>query len=123
MAVVLGEPDSLAMLTAMSEVATRRISAGTWLEACIVVNQQRSPAATARFETLLDKLGLEIMPVTAEQAATARIAYERFGRGNHPAKLNYGDCFAYSLAKLTGEALLFKGNDFAQTDIQPALRA
>ncbi len=123
MAVVLDEPDSLAMLTAMSEVATRRISAGTWLEACLVVDQQRSPTATARFETLLSKLGLEIMPVTAEQAATARIAYERFGRGNHPAKLTYGDCFAYSLAKLTGEALLFKGDDFAQTDIQPVLRA
>ncbi len=52
----------------------------------------------------------------------ARIAYQRFGRGNHPAKLNYGDCFAYALAKVTGEPLLFKGNDFAQTDITPALR-
>ena len=69
------------------------------------------------------RLRTEIVPVTIEQVMAARIAHQRFGRGNHPAKLNYGDCFAYALAKVAGEPLLFKGNDFAQTDIIPALGA
>ncbi len=83
----------------------------------------RPATIRARFETLLAKLNLDIVPVSVEQAAVARTAYLRFGRGNHPARLNYGDCFAYALAKVTGEPLLFKGNDFSQTDITPALRA
>ena len=123
MSIVLAEPDSAAMLCAMSDVANRRISAGTWLESCIVVNQRKSLAAIARFETLLLRLDLDVVPVTAEQAAAARQAYERFGRGNHPARLNYGNCFAYALAKVTGEPLLYKGNDFTQTDIKSALAA
>ncbi len=86
-------------------------------------NRRRLPSVLARFETLLAKLSLEIVPVSVEQAHTARVAYRRFGRGNHPARLNYGDCFAYALAKVTGEPLLFKGDDFSQTDITPALRA
>ena len=116
------EPDQETIAVAIIEADRRRISAATWLEACIVMDGRESPA-TARFETLLAELDLEIVPVTAEQAAQARLAYQRFGRGNHPARLNYGDCFAYALAKASGEPLLFKGDDFSQTDIQPALKA
>ncbi len=123
MAVILPAPDSEVMLGAMFDSHKRRMSAGTWLEACIVVNQRHHPSASARFETLLAKLNLDIVAVTAEQAVIARLAYERFGKGNHAARLNYGDCFAYALAKVTGEPLLFKGNDFGRTDITPALPA
>ncbi len=121
-AVVLLEPDEDMILSAMLKAAACRISAGTWLETHIVVEQRKHPAVLARFETLLDRLMLDIVPVSVEQAQTARTAYQRFGRGNHPARLNYGDCFAYALAKVTGEPLLFKGDDFSQTDITPALR-
>ena len=65
---------------------------------------------------------MELMPVTVEAAYRSRVAHVEFGRGNHPAKLNFGDCFAYALAKITREPLLFIGNDFAQTDIEPALK-
>ena len=107
------------MLRLMIDSDNRQISAGTWLETCIVVNQRRQPKASAIFETILSRLSLTIIPATGEQARVARRAY---GRGNRPARLNYGDCFAYALAKVAGEPLLFKGNVFSQTDT-PALRA
>ncbi len=72
-------------------------------------------------EQLLEWIRPEIVAVTADQARVARTAYQLYGRGRHPAALNYGDCFSYALAKVTGEPLLFKGNDFSQTDIKPAL--
>ena len=121
-AVAYEETDADLFLETMAAAACRRVSAATWLESCIVIEGKRIPTIIARFEAVLARLRTEIVPVTIEQAAMARIAYQRFGRGNHPAKLNYGDCFAYALAKVTGEPLLFKGNDFAQTDITPALR-
>ena len=120
-AVAFLEPDRVALATAMAEADTRRISAASWVESCMVVEQRKQAGAIARFEALLERLGAEIVPVSAQQAAEARIAYRRFGRGNHPARLNYGDCFAYALAKVMGEPLLFKGNDFSQTDIRPAI--
>ena len=69
---------------------------------------------------LLEKAAVELVPVTPEHANAARRAWRRFGKGNHPAGLNFGDCFAYALAKTAGEPLLFKGEDFAQTDIEVA---
>ena len=120
---VMSELEGKVMLKSMLDSDSRQIFAGSWLEACIVFNQRRHPRASATFETLLRRLSLIIVPVTGEHALVARRAYKRFGRSNHPARLNYGDCFAYALAKVTGEPLLFKGNDFSQTDITPALRA
>ena len=76
----------------------------------------------ARFHDLSRFLALDIVPVSVDQAQGARRAWQAFGRGNHAAQLNYGDCFAYALAKERGEKLLFKGGDFAQTDIEPALK-
>ncbi|MDZ4790269.1 MAG: type II toxin-antitoxin system VapC family toxin [Hyphomicrobiales bacterium] len=64
---------------------------------------------------------IEIVPVTAAQVRIVRVAYQTYGRGNHPARLNFGDCFTYALAQETGRVLLFKGDDFAQTDVRPAI--
>ena len=74
-----------------------------------------------QYEALFREARIQIEPVTAEQALLARQGYSDYGKGRHPAGLNFGDCFSYALAKATGEPLLFKGEDFRQTDIQPAL--
>ena len=83
----------------------------------------RDPVAGQRFDDLLREARIVVEPITEPQARIAREAYRDFGRGSgHPARLNFGDCFAYALARATGEPLLFKGNDFVHTDIAPALR-
>ena len=122
LAVIFNEPDEPRVAAAMVDAASLRMSAANWVEAALVVDSRRSPRAKARFEDLIEELGVELMPVTIEAASLSRIAHVDYGRGNHPARLNYGDCFAYALAKMTGEALLFIGSDFAQTDIEPALK-
>ena len=122
LAVIFNEPDEPRVAAAMVDAASLRMSAANWVEAALVVDSRRSPRAKARFEDLIEELGVELMPVTIEVASLSRIAHVDYGRGNHPARLNYGDCFAYALAKMTGEALLFIGSDFAQTDIEPALK-
>lgn len=110
------------MLRAIIQAASPKISAATWLEAHLVIEGLRhSPAAQDRFQDLLDKLHLEIVAVDEELARIARIGNLTYGRGHHTARLNFGDCFSYALAKQTSEPLLFKGNDFRQTDIVSAL--
>ncbi len=104
----------------MESATTLSMSAGTMLETLIVVDGLRDVDARAAFTALLELLAIEIVPTNAHQVELAHEAHRRFGRGNHPAKLNFGDCFAYALAKATGEPLLFVGNDFSQTDIPPA---
>ena len=100
-------------------VASRR---PIFVEAAIVIDGSRDPVASRRFDDLLREAQAEIEPVTEAQARIAREAYRDFGRGSgHPARLNFGDCFAYALARITGE-LLFKGDDFTHTDVIPALR-
>lgn len=97
----------------------KRISAANFLETAIVIDGSRDAIASRRFDEVIQKANLAIEPVTAEQAHIARAAYRDFGKGSgHPAGLNFGDCFAYALAKSTGEALLFKGKDFGFTDVQ-----
>ena len=83
----------------------------------MVVMRLRAPDPVAAFDNLIDKLGIEVVPVDREQALLAREAFRRFGKGRHKAGLNFGDCFAYALAKQTNRPLLYKGNDFSQTDI------
>ena len=122
LAVILNEPEEDRFLTAMIDAPVLRMSAGTWLESTIVIDSLKKSAMTRRLEDLKAALRIEIVPVTEEAAMCGRGAHMAFGRGNHPARLNYGDCFAYALATLSGEKLLFKGNDFAQTDIEPALK-
>ena len=86
-----------------------------------MVADNRSDVAAAEFDAFMDRLDLEVMPFTLDQARRARDAHRRFGKGRHPAKLNLGDCFSYALAQECGEPLLFKGDDFAQTDVKAAI--
>jgi ribonuclease VapC len=107
------EPDARDFATAIAEADRRRISAANYFETAIVIDGSRDPIASRRFDDLVREAEIGIEPVTAEQARIAREAYRDFGRGSgHPARLNFGDCFAYALVKTTGEPLLFKGDDF-----------
>ena len=120
-AILRDEPEAVACATAIEAAVSRRISAANFVETAIVIDGSRDPIASRRFDDLVREAQLVIEPVTEAQARIAREAYRDFGRGSgHPAKLNFGDCFAYALAKSSGEPLLFKGNDFAQTDITVA---
>jgi ribonuclease VapC len=118
-ALLRGEPDAPRFADALATRAEpKRLSAANYLEAAIVIDGSRDPVASRRLDEVIAKANISIESVTAEHAQIARAAYRDFGKGSgHPAGLNYGDCFAYALAKATGERLLFKGNDFAQTDV------
>ena len=122
LAVILNEEDEPRYSAALIDAPVLRISAANWFETAILVDSYKIPAAVVRFEGLFDVLQLRVEAVTIEDAYRARTAYSDYGKGRHPARLNYGDCFAYALAKRCSEPLLFKGNDFAQTDIEPALK-
>ena len=98
-----------------------RMSVANALEASIVLEGRGGVAAGDELDAFLESTGINLAPVTAGQLVEARRAWRRFGKGNHPAGLNFGDCFAYALAETTGEPLLFKGDDFARTDIASAL--
>ena len=98
----------------------RRDSVATLLETTIVLESRSGPASGYELDAFLQEAGIELEPVTAEHAQAARRAWRRFGKGNHPAGLNFGDCFAYALAAVTGEPLLYKGEDFALTDVEAA---
>jgi len=122
-AILQSEPEAQAFAGAMEDASIRRISAANFVEAAAVVDGSRNPVLSRRFDDLLRDAHVRIEPVTETQARLAREAYRDFGRGSgHPAKLNFGDCFAYALARDTGEPLLFKGQDFSYTDITPVLR-
>ncbi|MCA3418375.1 MAG: type II toxin-antitoxin system VapC family toxin [Roseomonas sp.] len=121
LAMLFGEPEAAAFAEAAEEATERAISAASWLEAAMVADN-RSAVASAEFAGLMARLDLEIVPFTASQAMRAREAHRHYGKGRHKAGLNLGDCFAYALAKERGQALLFKGDDFAATDIEPAIK-
>jgi ribonuclease VapC len=122
-AVIRGEDDSAELVSAVRQAHRSRISAGNYLEAGIVIDRKRDAAASRRLDTLLSAMRIEVAPVTSTQAGIARQAYRDFGTASgHPARLNFGDCFAYALAIDTDEPLLFKGDDFAHTDVRVADR-
>lgn len=98
-----------------------KMSAANYLEAAIVVDANEDQLLSERLDAVIHHFGIEIVSVTAQQARMARDAYRRFGKGRHPAKLNFGDVFAYALAWHSSEPLLFKGDDFTKTDIASAL--
>jgi ribonuclease VapC len=124
LAILRAEDDASEMAQAIERARGRRISAANYPEAAVVIDGSRDPVASRRFDELVDAAELRVEPVTGEQAQIAREAYRDFGQGSrHQAGLNFGDCFAYALAKATGEPLLYKGNDFTHTDIAPALPA
>jgi ribonuclease VapC len=120
-AILRREPDWPRFLDAMTGAAPLRMSAASWVELSLVILGQLRPGALGEVDTLRRRLGLELIALDAPQATIAREALQRFGRGRHTARLNLGDSFAYALAKHLGEPLLFKGDDFARTDITPAL--
>jgi ribonuclease VapC len=121
-AILRAEDDADDMAMAIERAEIRRISAANYLETAVVIDGSRDPVASRRFDELMSTAELSVEPVTHEQARIAREAYRDFGKGSgHKAGLNFGDCFAYALAKSAGEPLLFKGNDFGHTDITPAL--
>jgi ribonuclease VapC len=117
LAIAFNEPDADNFLTALDAAAGCLISAVSFAEPSIIIDRRRGEAMAADIELMIGVLGLEIEPVTASQARLASAAYRTYGKGNHPAALNFGDCFAYALAKATGLPLLFKGDDFARTDV------
>jgi len=121
-AILRDEPEAPAFARAIEQAAHRSISAVNYVEAATVIDASRDPVASRRFDELLDEAEVVIESVSEAQARIARQAYRDFGRGSgHPAGLNFGDCFAYALAKAKKEALLFKGKDFFHTDVEPAL--
>jgi ribonuclease VapC len=122
-AILRDEPEAMSCARAIEAADGRRISAANFVEAALVIDASRDPVASRRFDDLCREAHLIIEPMTEAQARIAREAYKDFGRGSgHPAKLNFGDCFAYALAKVSGEPLLFKGDDFAHTDIDATAR-
>lgn len=120
-AILAEEPDSQLYIDAISLAPSCRISAGNFLELSIVIEAQFGADVLRQCDALFRRIGIVIEPVTVDQVHLARQAFHDFGKGRHPAGLNFGDCFAYALAKAAGEPLLFKGDDFKQTDIVPAV--
>jgi len=116
-AIFLAEPERQNFLELILAAETRLFSAASVVETGIVIEARRGDAAGREFDLFLVRCNLQVIPVDAEQADLARTAWRRFGKGRHPAALNFGDCFAYALAKSTGEELLAKGTDFTLTDI------
>ena len=122
MAIVRNEPERQAFITAIADASRRLLAAPNLLEAAIVVERLGDPTLVREFDTVLADLQVESVPFTAAHAQIARDAYRDFGKGSgHPAQLNFGDCFAYALAKDADEPLLYKGNDFVHTDIRSAM--
>ena len=123
LAILFREPDAGRFERVIATTAGGRLSVANALEASIVVEGRGGVEAGNELDAFLESAGIALEPVTQEHLAAARRAWRRFGKGNHAAALNFGDCFAYALAEVTGEPLLFKGGDFTRTDIVPALPA
>lgn len=120
-AILREEPDGDALLRRINDHrGLLRISAATYLEAGLVLDGDKTHALSDALDKLLREFEFQIVPVSYEHVRHARFAHRHYGKGNHPARLNFGDCFAYALARATGEPLLFKGGDFALTDVDPA---
>jgi len=123
-AILRDEPEARVFADAIAGADARRVSAVNFVEAAAVIDAGRNPLTSRRFDDFFREAQIVIEPVTVEQARTAREAYRDFGKGSgHAARLNFGDCFAYALARAKGEPILFKGDDFRHTDLRSALAA
>lgn len=118
LAIFLAEPERQNFLERIRQDGARLLSAPNALETAIVLEARRGEVAGREFDLFLHRLNIEIVPVDATQVEVARAGWRKYGKGRHPASLNIGDCFAYALAKTSGEPLLAKGNDFQKTDVQ-----
>ena len=122
-AILQAELEADLLLDAILQADQVQMSAATFVEAGVVIDAQRDPVLSRMFDTLLKELGVEISPVSVDQAILARQAYRDFGKGSgHPARLTFGDCFSYAAAVAADDVLLFKGDDFRHTDVRPAVR-
>src|SRR5947209_13184348 len=122
-AILRDAPEARTCARAIESSVIRRVSAGNFVETALIIDGSRDPIASRRFDDLMREAQIIIEPVTEAQARIAREAYRDFGKGSgHPARLSFGDCFAYALTKVTGDSLLFKGSDFWHTDIQSAIK-
>jgi ribonuclease VapC len=122
LAILLGEAEAEELSRALAGYPKRLVSAFSVLEAAVVLHARKGPAAVRELDLLLHTISATTVSFDAEQALLARAAYETYGKGHHPASLNLGDCCSYALSRSSGEPLLFKGNDFPQTDavlVQP----
>jgi ribonuclease VapC len=117
LAVLLNEPEAPAFRLALEADPVRLLSAASLVETSIVIEARVGEPGGRELDLLIHKAAIEVVAVDAAQAELARHAYRQFGKGRHPAGLNYGDCFAYALAQSAGEPLLFKGDDFSRTDV------
>jgi len=120
-AILLDEPDAGKIRAAIEAGFPRLLSAASLVEASLVIESRKGEAGGRELDLLLYRGAIEIVPVDRDQAELARVAWRRYGRGRHAARLNYGDCFAYALAKSRRSPLLFAGTDFAATDVEPAI--
>jgi ribonuclease VapC len=121
LAILLDERDAAIFAKAIENAGDRRMSAAGYLEAALVIDNRGDAVAQREFDRFLERSGIAIEPVTFEQGRIAREAYRDFGKGRHRAGLNFGDCFAYALARILDQPLLYKGRDFSQTDLRSAL--
>lgn len=119
-AIMLGEPSRAALITEVVRGETV-IAAPSLLETHMVLKKHFGDATADQIGRALDEFGIQVVEFTPEQAVVAARAFDQYGEGRHPASLNFGDCIAYALAKSTHQRLLFVGQDFAQTDVRPAL--
>ena len=121
LAILFADDDAERYADALAGAEERLISVANYLEAAIVVDSQIGVLGGRQLDALILRSEMRVEPVTRAHADIARQAYLDFGKGNHPAGLNFGDCFAYALSKSTGLGLLFKGDDFSRTDVRPQL--
>ena len=120
LAIFLGEPQRKQFLDLILQTQERYVSAANVLETGIVLEARRGEAAGREFDLFLHHARIEVVPVDSDQIEVARVAWRKYGKGQHHAGLNFGDCFAYALAKITDQNILFKGDDFSRTDLSPA---
>jgi ribonuclease VapC len=123
LAVVLAESDADQYARAIATSATRRLPSVTWFEASMRIDAKGDAFAISRFDDFIKDFRIELIPFTPSHAREARRARLLYGKPHHPARLNFGDCLVYGVAKHEGESLLFKGDDFSRTDIEPALKS
>lgn len=117
LAILQDEPERRSFNEAIEAADSRRMSVATFVEVSIVIDARLGAAGQRDLDLFLERAAIELVDVDVEQARTARRAFTRYGKGRHPAGLNFGDCFAYALAAVLGEPLLFKGEDFSKTDV------
>ncbi len=118
LAILQDEPERRAFNEAIESADTRAVSAASFVEISIVIESRYGPDGIRDFDLFLSKAEIKLVPVDSEQAFVARQAFRQYGKGRHSARLNFGDCFSYALAKSLGEPLLFKGEDFSKTDLE-----